>query len=160
RKFSVDDFVNQTLFEGFQQRDQLRGASRGELACWLREALANNIRDAIRHLHRDKRDINREQPLYVGEDSSCITLLANLTDGLSTPASKALRQEREMQLAEALNHLPHNQRRAIELHHLQGCSLGETATEMGRTPASVAGLLRRGLNNLREFLQDSSVIES
>ncbi len=157
RKFSAEDFVNQTLFEGFQHRQHFQYSSQAELAAWLREVLSNQIRDAIRYLHRDKRDITREQPLNLGDGSAYITMLVNLTDGLSTPASKAMRQEQEMRLAQALAQLSREQRRAIELRHLQGCPLNETATEMGRTPASVAGLLRRGLKNLRDLLEESSV---
>ena len=53
-----------------------------------------------------------------------------------------------MALGEALESMPEDQRRAIELHHLQGDSLAAVAARMGRSEASVAGLLRRGLRNL------------
>ncbi len=39
------------------------------------------------------------------------------------------------------------------MHHLQDCSVAEVAGHLGRTEASVAGLLRRGLKRLRELLQ-------
>ena len=58
-----------------------------------------------------------------------------------------------MRLAGALAQLPENQRRAIELHHLKRLSLNELARELGRSEASVAGLLRRGLKSLRGQLQ-------
>jgi RNA polymerase sigma-70 factor (ECF subfamily) len=57
-----------------------------------------------------------------------------------------------LRLADALRQLPEPQREAIFWHHLQGCSLSETATRLGRTDAAVAGLLHRGLRKLREVM--------
>ena len=44
------------------------------------------------------------------------------------------------------------QRTAVELHHLDGYSVFEISKRMDRTKAGVAGLLRRGLKDLRERL--------
>jgi len=57
-----------------------------------------------------------------------------------------------MELAEAIADLPEEQRAAIELHHLKGCALADVAAQMGRSTASVAGLVRRGLVRLRAKL--------
>ena len=57
-------------------------------------------------------------------------------------------------LAAALAQLPDDQRAAVEVHHLQGCTLSETAAVLDRTERSVAGLLRRGLVRLRELLEE------
>ena len=43
---------------------------------------------------------------------------------------------------------------AVTLHHLQGLSLAELARRMERSEAAVAGLLRRGLQRLRELMED------
>jgi RNA polymerase sigma-70 factor (ECF subfamily) len=50
--------------------------------------------------------------------------------------------------------LPPDQRQVVELHHLKGMSLAEVAALMGRSRPAVAGLLFRGLNKLRDLLQD------
>jgi RNA polymerase sigma-70 factor (ECF subfamily) len=65
------------------------------------------------------------------------------------------REEQLICLAEALQQLPEDQRTVIERKHLQGESVSEIAQSMGRTKASVAGLLRRGLDRLRELLGES-----
>jgi RNA polymerase sigma-70 factor (ECF subfamily) len=46
-----------------------------------------------------------------------------------------------------------DQRQAVELHHLKGQPLAEVSRRMGRSKASVAGLLRRGLKELRNRMQ-------
>jgi RNA polymerase sigma-70 factor (ECF subfamily) len=53
-----------------------------------------------------------------------------------------------------MEQLPDSQREAIELHHLHGLSLIETAEQLDRTTGSIVGLLRRGLTKLRELLQE------
>ena len=50
--------------------------------------------------------------------------------------------------------LPEDQRRAVELHHLQALPSAEVAELLGRSEASVAGLLRRGLKRLREVMRE------
>jgi RNA polymerase sigma-70 factor (ECF subfamily) len=50
--------------------------------------------------------------------------------------------------------LPDDQREAVILRHLQEFSLPEIMQLMGRSRASVAGLLFRGLRALREWLQE------
>jgi RNA polymerase sigma-70 factor (ECF subfamily) len=65
-----------------------------------------------------------------------------------------MRHERGLRLAAALARLPEDQRRAVELHHLQGRPLAEAASELGRSKGAVAALLFRGLQKLRELLQE------
>jgi RNA polymerase sigma-70 factor (ECF subfamily) len=57
-------------------------------------------------------------------------------------------------LSQALAALPDDQRQAIELHHLKGCSLAEVCQAMQRTNRSVAGLLLRGMRRLRQLLDE------
>ena len=56
-------------------------------------------------------------------------------------------------MAESLSMLPEPQRRAIELHHLEGKPLAEIADLLGSTKGAVAGLLHRGLKTLRTLLK-------
>jgi DNA-directed RNA polymerase specialized sigma24 family protein len=39
------------------------------------------------------------------------------------------------------------------MRHCDGCSLDEISRQLGRTPAAVAGLLKRGLHQLRGLLE-------
>jgi RNA polymerase sigma-70 factor (ECF subfamily) len=64
-----------------------------------------------------------------------------------------MRQEELLGLAEALAQLPEDQRRAVELRHLGGCSVTEVAQQMERSKEAVAKLLLRGVARLRELLE-------
>ena len=63
----------------------------------------------------------------------------------STPTHNIAKQERALRLADALQTLHEDQRTAVEMHYIGECSLTEIVEHMQRTKASVAGLLRRGL---------------
>jgi len=68
-----------------------------------------------------------------------------------------MRQESVLNLAQALTRLPDDQRRAVELHHLQGHSVAEVGELLGRTRPAVVGLLFRGVKKLRQLLDGSEV---
>jgi len=148
RRIDPSDVVQQTLLEAHAGLGRFRGDD-DALAAWLRQALANNIRDAARALRRDKRDVRREEPLD-GPDRSADRVAA-LAAG-SSPSTRAARAEELIRLADALAVLPDGQREAVVLHHLHGHPLAETARRLGRTDAATAGLLHRGLKRLRELL--------
>jgi RNA polymerase sigma-70 factor (ECF subfamily) len=57
-------------------------------------------------------------------------------------------------MVDALATLPESQRRAIEMHHLEGLPLAEIARQLGSTNAAVAGLLHRGIKALRRQLEE------
>jgi DNA-directed RNA polymerase specialized sigma24 family protein len=52
--------------------------------------------------------------------------------------------------------LPDTQREAVVRHYWQGQSLQEIGQHLGRSPVAVAGLLKRGLQQLRSRLRARS----
>ena len=150
-KVDPSDIVQQTLVKAHQHRGQFRGLSEGEWAAWLRRILGNNLQDAIRKYHRE---VALEQAAIPDVEESSARLEAWLAADQSSPSQQAMRQEQLLRLADALAQLPADQRTAVEFHHLKDESVSEIAERMGRTEASVAGLLRRGLQKLRELLHE------
>ena len=153
-KLDPSDVVQQTLLEAHQARDKLRGLNDAQLAAWLRRALANNLADEARRLGARGRDVGRERPLVQAVNESSARLEALLAAEHSSPSFQAVRQEDLLRLAEALARLPEDQRAAVELHHLEGRTLAETAQVMGRSRSAVASLVFRGLRNLRQRLDE------
>jgi RNA polymerase sigma-70 factor (ECF subfamily) len=49
--------------------------------------------------------------------------------------------------------LPEAQREALVLQHWHGWSLAQIAEHLGRSKAAAAGLIKRGLQQLRSHLQ-------
>jgi RNA polymerase sigma-70 factor (ECF subfamily) len=155
-KLDASDMVQQTLLEAHRKRDQFRGLSEAELAGWLRQLLACEIADALRGLGRAKRNVKRERAIEALLDEVSSRMEACLTAQQSSPSERAMQNEQLLRLAEALTHLPDDQRIAVELKHLQGKTVAAIAVTMGRTETAIGGLLRRGMMRLRELLIEAS----
>jgi RNA polymerase sigma-70 factor (ECF subfamily) len=153
-RLEPSDLVQQTLLDAHRQRGQFRGREPAEMAAWLRRMLACNLADALRALKRGKRDVAREQSLEKALAESSARMESWLAAEQSSPSQQAMRNEQLLRLAEALTELPEAHQEAVLLHYWQGLPLAEVASRMGRTPASVAGLLQRGLKTLRELLAE------
>ena len=153
QRVDASDVVQQTLLEAHQKRGQFRG-NESDLAAWLRVALANNIRDALRKLHRKKRDVARERSLEAAVDESSRRLGQWLAVDVTSPSMRAIRNEDLLRMADALLRLPDAQRDAVVLHHLHGWTISEVAQRLNRTDAAVAGLLHRGLRKLKELMRE------
>jgi RNA polymerase sigma-70 factor, ECF subfamily len=151
RKIEPSDVVQQTLLEAHAARERLP-ADEEELCAWLRTALANNIRDQRKHLRRQKRDPAREKSLEAALAESSQRLADQAATLQPSPSQQAMRAENLLRLAAALWKLPEAQRDTIILHHLQGWTISQTAERLGKTDAAIAGLLHRGLRELREIL--------
>jgi RNA polymerase sigma-70 factor (ECF subfamily) len=153
-KLDPSDVVQQTLLEAYQSLGQFRGQGPAQKAAWLRQILARNLANAVRDLGRNKRDVQRERSLEAALENSSLRLEAWLAAEQSSPSQQAARREDVVRLAEALAQLPEPQREAILLRHIQDCPLADIAQQLNRSKAAVAGLLHRGLEQLRLLLQD------
>ncbi len=153
-KVDPSDIVQQTLLDGHRKLEQFRGSTQAEMAAWLRRMLSCNIADAFRALGAKKRDVALERSLDVPLNETCSRLEVWLEAVQTSPSGKACRNEQLIRLAWAMSELPDAQREAVELHHLHGLTLAETAEAMDRTAPSVMGLCRRGLVGLRALLEE------
>ncbi len=151
-RIDPSDVVQQTLMEAFEKRAQFRGRSYAEQAAWLRMILARNVADVLRAQGRLKRDVSRERSLDMKLDESSARLGRWLAAEQPSPSEHALLHEQAILLTDALARLPELQREAVILHYWEGCSLAEIAASLDRSTSAVAGLLKRGLKNLRTEL--------
>jgi RNA polymerase sigma-70 factor (ECF subfamily) len=96
----------------------------------------------------EKRNVGREVSLQQSVEQSSMRLEAWLARE-DRPERKLEREEHVLQLVAALAKLPDAQREALMLHYWTGWTLAQIATHMGRSREAVAGLLKRGLRQLR-----------
>jgi RNA polymerase sigma-70 factor (ECF subfamily) len=152
-KVDLSGIVQQTLLEAHSAEVLLQSQRPEQRLAWLRRVLSNNLTDEIRKLRSAKRDALRERSFDAAIEKSSLRLEAWLVANDPTPSERLHREERMLRLAEALQRLPDAQREALILQHWHGWSLAEIAQHMGRTRDAVAGLLKRGLRQLREDLR-------
>jgi len=158
-RLDLSGIIQQTLLEAHQKIADFHVETPGEegaaMAGWLRQILAHNLADAFRGHNRAKRDSGRERSLDRALEQSSRRLASVVVAGdQSSPSQAAHRAERAVLLAAALGELPEAQREVVLLRHWDGWPLAKVADHLGRTPASVVGLLQRGLKALREALAE------
>ena len=151
-KLDPSDVVQETLLKAHQKWDQFRVQSEAELAGWLRQIMTNTLTGAFRKYGAEGGDVTLEQAF----EESASRLEALLAAGGRSPGEQAIHQEDLLRLSQALAQLPDDQRLAVEMKHLQGYSVEEIAQHLGRSTTAVGGLLRRGVGNLRELVQQDS----
>lgn len=151
-KMDLSGIVQQTLLEAQLVLDEWKTWDDDRRIAWLRTALAHNRTDEANRFQTARRDVGREVSIDQTFSDSSARLEAVLAAEQSSPSTRASRNEELIRLANSLAQLLDTQRRAVELHHLTGLSIKTTAAEMGTTEQAVVGLLRRGLQRLRELM--------
>src|SRR5262245_12101832 len=152
-KLDPSDVVQQTLLEAHKDFAAFQGQGPEALRAWLRQILARNLANALRDFRRARRDVAREQGLDALAAASSARVEAWLAAAGSSPSAGLRRQEEAARLAAALETLPEAQREVVMLRHLHGWSLQDIARHLGRSRSAVAGLLHRGLVQMRTELQ-------
>ena len=154
-KVDLSGVVQQTLLEAFREAPALPDAE--QKLKWLRRVLAHNLTDEIRKFRTDKRLIVREMPLNEAVEQSSLRLEAWLKAETSSPSHHLQREEKAVLIACALQRLPETQRQALVLQHWHGMPISQIAEHMGKSITAVAGLLKRGLQSLRDELDELKV---
>ena len=143
----ASDLVQQTLLEAYHHVDKLVEMESKPFYAWLRTCLKHNVLDAVKHLKTQKQDLRRRirtSDLADSFDRLDRVLVADQT----SPSQIAQRNEQISIFLHHLQDLPTNQRTAVIMKHLQGCSLRDIAQALNLTEPAVAGLLHRGRQHL------------
>lgn len=151
-KMDASDIVQQTMLQAHRAQNNFEGSSDKQLAGWLRQILARNVYHATRDFQRDKRDVRNERSIENAMDNSAARVEAWLKSDQTSPDAKAEKNEQVLMLARSLDALDEAKRTAVELHYLQGWKLAEIAEHMDRSVSGVAGLVHRGLKELKQIM--------
>lgn len=122
---------------------------RGEAAFrrWLYQAAERKVQDRARYLHRERRDVRREESAP-GGDAGVLACYASFC----TPSQLAIAREEEARIERALDELPRSYREVLRLRHVVQLSNADIATELGRPPDYVRMLLARARHKLASAL--------
>jgi RNA polymerase sigma-70 factor (ECF subfamily) len=156
-KVDDSDLVQETFLKAHREFAEFRGSSEAEFAAWLRQILAFNLANMVRHyLGTRRRDVRLERNMVNELEESSLALGRGLPAPGSSPSQRACRREQAVLLADALGQLAPDYREVIILRHLQGLPLADVAGRMGRTLDSVRKLWTRALVQLRRTLGEMS----
>ncbi|MCG3126071.1 MAG: ECF RNA polymerase sigma factor SigD [Phycisphaerae bacterium] len=149
------DVMQVTYLEAFGQIGRFDPSRPEAFPSWLRRIAENNLRDAIRGLEARKNPSPRMQLDAYGGDAS-LALFDLLTAGVGTPSQAARGNEASERLRRALQCLPADYARVIQLYDLEERSVEEVAAALGRSTGAIFMLRMRGLERLRALLGSPS----
>lgn len=150
-KLDASDVVQQTLMDAWKGQAGFRGTTHGERMAWLRVILTRVIVRADRDLLKtEKRGEGREKTLQSAIDQTSVRIEQMAIGNEHDPVSAAVRAEQTLKLAAAMEHLPDDYRRVLQLRHIDGCSHAEIAEQLGRTAAATRMLWVRALEALKK----------
>jgi RNA polymerase sigma-70 factor, ECF subfamily len=153
-KFDPSDVVQQTMLEAVRAWPDFRGSTEAERAAWLRQILARVLLHEIRrYTGTQGRDLGREVSLEQALEESSRSLGKMLAASDTSPSARFDRQERELQLAEALADLPEDYQRVILLRNIEGLPHEEVARRMDRGVGAVRMLWVRALARLQDRME-------
>jgi RNA polymerase sigma-70 factor (ECF subfamily) len=142
-KLDASDVVQDTLLKAHAKHEQFEGKTLQQYKVWLRTALRRSLIDTLRKLRLPEESIRETESQSHGMEEW-------LAAGDASVGSQIANEELLEVLARSLAELPEEQQEVLVLKHFRGWKVETIAAELGRTRASVAGLLRRGLNQLRQ----------
>lgn len=153
QRVDASDIVQQTCIEVYRDLGTFQGTNEGQFKAWMTQILQHNIANAFRtHVQTKKRTTDKERSL-AGTSTNAPGLFEAKQ---STPSSHAVRMEAVSELEHEIDQLPEDQSEAIRLRHLEGWTLRQLAVHFDRSEVAVAGLLKRGMRNLRTRLRDNA----
>src|SRR5262245_36551408 len=127
-KVDAADLVQDTFLKAARDFGAFRGQTNDELEEWLRQILACNVANLVRHyLGTRRRDQRLERRLADELEQSSRALDAGLLARGSSPSRQAVRREQAVRLANALDRLPDDYREVLILRHLEEMSFPEVA---------------------------------
>jgi RNA polymerase sigma-70 factor (ECF subfamily) len=146
RRLDLSDVVQQALLEAHKNVGQFRGNTEEEWRGWLRTILRRVLWNAVGDIPPGEVSLNessrRWEEILQAEQTS--------------PSQRVVQRERRERLEAALSQLDEDERTAVELQKLHGCSVDFISQNMGRTKLAVGGLLKRAKHKLRLLLDSRS----
>jgi RNA polymerase sigma-70 factor (ECF subfamily) len=141
----ASDLVQQTLLSAIRNFKNFEGEHSAQFVAWLQVIHERNVVDTIRAHTADKRAVNREGPIVDDRNQ--------INPQTDSPSARAMRSEEAVQLAQAMETLPADQREAVRLRHLEGWPISRIAASLARSEEASAGLIKRGMAKLRKKFQ-------
>ena len=151
-KVDASDLVQQTLLEAHRGLARFEGRSREEWLAWLRQILARNAVDFVRHFQgAEKRRVGREVPLAAPAGGASDAVGFDPPDPGETPSQLAMQWERELQVADALTQLSADYQQVVMLRNVEQLPFDEVARRMRRSRPAVQMLWMRAIRELQSL---------
>jgi RNA polymerase sigma-70 factor, ECF subfamily len=152
-KGGASDIVQETFLEAQRDFSEFMGESEPELLAWLRNRLHYRVTKFARTFRGTaKREVGREVPLDGDSSRACLNPAADQP----SPSENILRDECDHALERAMERLPEEYRRVIQLRYREGQSFEQIGESLARSPNSARKLWARAIERLKRDLRTTT----
>jgi len=137
---AAEDIAQQAFMKAWDKLDNFRGEA--QLSTWFHTILIRQVRS-----HQRRMALRRKFSFLNAGQAPAF---------LAKPVGDAGLRRR---IGEALDRLSPGQREAFVLVHLEGYTVSEAASYLGRSPGTIKSHLHRALRGMRESLGDLKEVE-
>lgn len=143
---SSQDVVQSVCRELLEERARFDFRGEERFRAWLFTSALNKVRERHRMLHRQKRDVDRDEPLPEGAATALLHML--------TPSQEAIGNETAAAVRDALDALSEEHREVVTLARIVRLPHRVIAEVLGRSEEATRQLLARSMLRLvRELRQ-------
>jgi RNA polymerase sigma-70 factor, ECF subfamily len=153
-KLDASDLVQDTFLKAHRQFADFAGRDEPELMAWLRRILVRTLADQAKYHRSRGRNMRRQVSLEALLEQAGGAANQALADSLPSPSSLAVRRERAVLLADALEKLPADYREVFVLRNIDHIPFNEIAARLGRSPGATRVLWTRAMQRLHEILEE------
>ena len=161
RRIDPSDVVQESFVSATARRAEFFAQSTQPLFLWLRWMVGNTLLELHRHhLGVQMRDARRETLSArpgsndAGDDNTRGALIAQLTAGVTGPATAVARADIKARLNAAMDRMDAIDREVLALRHFEQLTNAEAAQVLGIQERAAAKRYLRALERLREVLAD------
>lgn len=153
---TVDDIVQETCTDAFLEIKRFVIRGEGSFSGWLTTIARNNLLNSLEMLEAEKRGGNRKRMEFRNPANSAVDLYDLLAGTATSPSKHAERAEAATALKKALDQLPEDHCRVVQMYDLDQRPVQEVAAALDRSPGAVFMLRARAHRALGALLGSAS----
>jgi len=156
QRLDASDIVQDSLLEAHEKLAEYAGTRPLPFYPWLRQiAWQHLMRAHERHIHTKQRSVVREQAgVVMLSNDSVQGLVEHLVDSQTSPSGKAMREELQRRVRDALADLSRRDGEVLAMRYLEHMSISEIAATLQISENAVHMRQLRALQKLRDSLSD------
>lgn len=148
-KLDSMDLVQDAFVLALQDLEDFTYKDEGDFLRWLSKIVENRIRDNVKKLHADKRNIRKEVLLHNRAPTSGKSFAGALGPIATTTPSVIVSKGEDLdKLEKAINKLTPEYREVIILKKIEGLSYKEIGNKLGKSSDAVGMLVSRAMISL------------
>ena len=151
-KRGPEDILQEVYLDVFRQINRFEDRGPGSFLNWVYAILDRKLAAARRAAHYQMRDIDREVTIRTPAADSYWDLLDQLYADSGTPSRVVRREEVLRALSACITDLSEPHRQVVQMRFLDGLSVDDVATRLGKSKAAIVALTKRALEALRRSM--------